>query len=237
MKKMLGLFILLGANLPGFGQLGISGSYTWFKADAWEVFVNQNVNEYKDEYFFQHGYQLGLDYWFRLEKTRVEFFPELRYSQFRSSPVSTEDEGTLNWQSFSFHWTTNIYPFDMQGDCDCPTFSKQDPIFKKGLFLQVSPGINLLRESYRSDKSLILLADVKDLAFTLGLGAGLDLGISDWITLSPYGRITLLLDGEWPGFGELPVFPKLGNPGADIARPYELLIPEAGMRLGIRWKH
>jgi len=236
MKKIIYTALCLGWSLWGFGQIGVSGSFTWFKADPWEEFVDENIGDYIDDYFFQNGFQAGVDYRFRLKNVRVEFLPELRYAQFEASPKSIYDEGTMKWQGGSFHWNTNIYPFDLTGDCDCPTFSKDDPIFEKGFFVQVSPGIHYLRESYYSEKKLILLDDQEDIAYSIGLGAGLDLGISKWLTISPYGRLTYLVDGEWPGFGSLLFFPDTGSPAPDIAQPYELWIPEAGLRIGIHFK-
>ncbi|MBK7337734.1 MAG: hypothetical protein IPJ00_16940 [Saprospirales bacterium] len=231
----LGLFLAFG--LSAQAQIGLTGSYTWFKADQWEQFVEQKIGDYQEEHFFQNGYQFGVDYWFRLKDMRIEFLPELRYAKYTAEPVSDFDEGMFHWQSMSFHWTTNVYPFDFFGDCDCPTFSKQDPIFKKGLFLQLSPGAHFLRQWYSSEKSLILFADQKSLVYSLGLGIGLDIGISDWITLSPFGRITRIFGGEWNGFEELPVFSDTVMPDQPLEEPYELWVPEAGLRLGLRWKH
>lgn len=235
--KHLVLFIAISAfSLPLKAQLGFSGSYTWFQAPAWESNMEAQ-EEFEGEFFFQNGYQLGLDYWFRLKNARIEFFPEGRFASYRATPHNFLDQGELKWQSLSFHFTTNVYPLNFFGDCECPTWSKQEPIFEKGFFLQVSPGVHYLIQSYQSDTDLGLYRDVTDLAYSLGLGAGLDIGISDWITITPYGRITRVFDGEWENFDSLPLFSDQWDPTMPFEQPYTLWIPEAGLRLGLRWKH
>jgi hypothetical protein len=235
MKKIILLALSLCTSPFLFAQLGVSGSHTWFNAGDWESYTSKRISPYDDAYFFQTGFQVGVDYWFRLPDVRVEFQPEVRYGRFTASPVSFNDEGNLTWQSFSFHLTTNIYPFDIFGDCDCPTFSKQDPLFKKGFFFQISPGVNYLAQSYQSERVLSLHSSQNDWAASLGLGAGLDIGISDWITITPYGRITGLFWANSAGYEDLPFFGK--GVYYEFPQPLAIWLPEAGLRLGIRWKH
>ncbi|MBK7407492.1 MAG: hypothetical protein IPJ40_05005 [Saprospirales bacterium] len=108
---------------------------------------------------------------------------------------------------------------------------------EKGIFLQLTPGVHYLIQSYQSSQSLSIYADEKDWAYSLGLGAGIDFGLSDWITITPYGRITRLWDGNWADFGHLPFFPESASAAAPTTQPYTLWIPEAGIHLSVRWKH
>lgn len=236
MRKALPILVFFCTLSALNAQLGFSGSYTWFAASDWEEMVAANIDDYQDAHFFQNGYQVGVDYWFRLKDVRIEFLPEGRYASYDASPVSVWDGGEMQWQSLSFHLNTNIYPLNFFGDCDCPTFSKQDPLFEKGFFLQLSPGIHYLIQSYRSDFKLELNKEATDLAYSIGLGAGLDIGLSDWITITPYGRLTRVFDGAWEGFDTLGFLWEgtLANP---LRQPYTLWVPEAGLHLGIRWKH
>lgn len=237
MKKQFPLLLLLSA-LPVFlqAQLGLSGSYTWFKSNELATYMEENISDHQQEYFFKNSYQLGLNYWFRLKNVRIEFLPEVRYSQFQASPQSSMDTATFSWQSFSFHWNTRVYPLNFYGDCDCPTWSKQEPWLEKGLYLELSPGIHYLVQSYQSGQSLGTYADVTDWAYSIGLGAGIDIGLSDWITITPYGRITRVLDGSWTDFESYPVWDAVDQK-EPLPDPYSLWIPEAGVHLGIRWKH
>ena len=238
MKAGLPLIVLLFSLFAAEAQIGLSGSYTWFNAPQWEEKMRADVDDtYLEEFFFQNGFQVGLDYWFRFKNVRIEFLPEARYARFEARPESFFDAGQLTWQSFSFHLNTNIYPFDFFGDCDCPTFSKQNTFFKKGFFLQVSPGVHYLAQSYRSERYEPHNADVSDWAYSIGLGAGLDIGISDWITLTPYGRFTRVLDGTWEDFDNLAFFSHEWGQDTPLEQPYALWIPEAGLRLGLRWRH
>jgi hypothetical protein len=227
------LFLLAAVGLRA--QMGVSAAHLWFNASDWREHVEMRVGANDPNLLFRTGYQVSVDYWIRLPDVRIEFFPELRYASLSASPQTTFDNAKMNWQSLSLHATTNVYLLDFFGDCDCPTFSKQDPFFKKGFFLQVSPGAHYLMQSYRSGPALGLELDQNDWAFSFGLGAGIDIGLSDWITLTPYGRITRLFGAQWTGFDYLPY---LGNEVFGVlSQPNTIWLPEAGMRLGLRWKH
>lgn len=227
------LFLLTAVSLRA--QVGVSAAHLWFNATDWREYVEMRVGSRDPNLLFQTGYQVSLDYWLRLPELRIEFFPGLRYARFSTSPQTTFDDAKMSWQSVSLHATTNIYLFDFFGDCDCPTFSKQDPLFKKGFFLQVSPGAHYLIQSYHSGPALGLHVDQRDWAFSAGIGAGIDIGLSDWVTLTPYGRITRLFGAQWTGFDYLPY---LGNEVISVlSQPNPLWLPEAGVRLGVRWKH
>ena len=236
MKIALPFFFLLVFHPFLAAQLGVSGSYAWFKGNEWEHFMEENISDYQGDYFFDPGYQLGINYWFRLKNARIEFLPEARFGQFEATPISSKDTATFRWQSFSFHWNTRVYLLNFYGDCDCPTWSKQEPWLEKGLFLELSPGIHYLIQSYRSEHSLATFKNVTDWAYSIGLGAGIDFGLSDWITITPYGRITRVWDGNWSDYEYYPVWE--GSIGKiPFPAPYTLWLPEAGIHLGIRWKH
>ena len=239
MKKYFTLLILCFLTITSRAQMGISGAYTWFEANEWELYMDRLIDDYQEGYFFQNAFQVGLDYRLRLKNVRIEFLPEARYARYEAHPESIYDTGTLGFQNFSFHLNTNIYPLNFFGDCDCPTFAKQEPWLEKGLFLQLSPGVHYLVQSYESDQMLAIYDDVEDWAYSLGIGAGFDIGISNWITLTPYGRLTRYWDGKWSDFEKNPFFSETEVLISSYAlvQPYALWVPEAGLRLGIRWKH
>ena len=84
-----------------------------------------------------------------------------------------------------FFLNTNLYLFDMKGDCDCPTFSKEGPSLQKGFYLQLSPGYSYFDFNIQDNVTGFSFTD-EDYAFSMGLGLGLDLGLSDFITLTPH---------------------------------------------------
>ena len=124
-----------------------------------------------------------LEYGFRLKQKRVEFHPGIGY---RLAPGAENPEGRLN--AFLVDFAVAVYPFDFGGDCNCPTFSKDGETFKKGFFLAITPGLAL--QQFKRTANLPGIPEPAtstddQLSGTLGLSAGLDLGLSDRWTLTP----------------------------------------------------
>ncbi|MEO1261972.1 MAG: hypothetical protein AAFZ15_24425 [Bacteroidota bacterium] len=175
MKNIILSLLLLATSTHALGQVGINGAYYTFTANEWTDLLNELTGQNFDN---ATGYQVGVDYWLRLETKRIEFFPEISYAALNSNSGNSEIDITL----LGFHLNTNIYPFDFDGDCDCPTWSKSGSIFEKGFFFQISPGYNrgeikVADENVQGDETFNY--------FHLGIGAGLDIGISDLITVTP----------------------------------------------------
>ena len=201
-----------------YAQVGLSAGFKMMNASAWTDFLNQKNQSNSSNY---QGISVGLDYWFRLEKKRIEFFPTLSYEKYQQNFGLSKDEiNTLN-----FYFNTNIYFFDFEGDCNCPTFSKGGKVFEKGFFIQVSPGV-----SYFTTKFATATDDTtdKNLNFGLGIGAGLDIGISDFFTVTPLVRYTWLPSVTRE---ELALVNELPNDAldTDISQFF------VGIRLGLRW--
>ena len=112
--------------------------------------------------------ELTLYYWFRLPKQRVEFQPSVYYAHDLGETVANTSE-------VGFQFKTNIYVFDLGTDCHCPTFGKQGPQLQKGFFVQLSPGVANGR----------YLGQDRRTVATLGAGVGLDIGISNLVTITP----------------------------------------------------
>ena len=106
---------------------------------------NINSTDWQDQYAETHAdhdvflttHEAGLAYWFKLKQKRVEFHPGVIYGT-----SSTNDESGANiadWQSFYLSVPIQIYPMDLEGDCNCPTFSKDGGFIKKGFFVFIAP--------------------------------------------------------------------------------------------------
>lgn len=220
------------------GQIGFSGSFVKINAPEWEtLFEASDRYAFGPDFQFKPAYQLGIDYWFRLKNYRVEFFPTLSYAQFK------EDQELLNspapglisrfkWSFFNFSVNTNIYPFDFEGDCHCPTWSKQNPFFKKGFFFQVSPGVLFSQHNITGVEGDPNQFDSNDVAFNLGVGLGLDIGISDFLTVTPFARVKRTFNVQWEGLSD--IVHSNGSAGEPGNRSNVNQL-EAGIRLGIRW--
>jgi hypothetical protein len=238
MKNVLLLLCFCCLTQTNFAQIGFSGSYVKISAPDWETQFNRsNRYAFGPDFQFKPSYQLGIDYWLRLKNYRVEFYPTLAFAKFRQeqtllqgSKPDLNSQFNLSFWSLNFH--TNIYPFDFEGDCHCPTWSKQNPIFKKGFFFQVSPGVTFGRFSITEPEGVPYKFDSNGTAFNLGIGVGLDIGISDLITLTPFVRVKRSFNVPWDG-----LYNRLNTtPSSDVAVNKSNVDQwEAGVRLGIRW--
>jgi hypothetical protein len=140
---------------------------------------------------------VGVDYWFRLKKYRLEFFPSLQF-QYAHENVTLSDasKGALNWSVIDFTPIIQFYPLDFKNDCMCPTFSKQGQFLKKGLFVQLAPGI-----AYSNLKGKN--TEVDHISNWMGIaraGMGIDIGVSDLITLSPAINYQFAQSLDWSSF-------------------------------------
>ncbi|MBK8370560.1 MAG: hypothetical protein IPL20_04150 [Saprospiraceae bacterium] len=153
---------------------------------------NANINSHFDKRFgttknvFAPGYELGVDYWFKLKKKRIEFLPEVAYYY---SNTTLKDGLNANANRFIFNFNTQIYALDLKDDCNCPTFAKQGPSINKGFFLNITPGISFQTARFTADATIMGAekSEVinKHLNFHFGLGLGLDIGINELITITP----------------------------------------------------
>lgn len=211
-------------------QFGVNAGYQVNQIDGWILSTNNVETEITG-----NGISLGIDYWFRLKDKRIEFLPELNYSSFES--ISFENNEVIDEIGFqvdflSFYFNTNIYLLDLLNDCNCPTFSKQNDFFKKGFFVQVSPGLSLPRFEYSNDNS----TQTGDLQANIALGLGLDIGLTDLVTLTPLIRARYQPNVAWnatfPDPNDLnnpDVFPPtMTESDANIWQYF------AGLRIGVR---
>jgi hypothetical protein len=141
--------------------------------------LNNIVTPQNDNKVFHTSFEVGIDYWARLKNYRIEFFPEISVNTSKTN-INQFEIDYLQKTGLKFLVNTRFYPFDFLGDCDCPTFSKQGNWLSKGFFLFVGPGLNW--EKYEGNIDVI---DMNNFTWSIGTGIGLDVGINDFITLSP----------------------------------------------------
>jgi len=180
-KNLVLLFLLICVT-EASAQFGVRAKYNMNSFSNWNQFLENNVNGETDE-IFPSNIELGVDYWFRLKNYRIEFMPEAAIGLKTESLYSAAGAAT-NFSYFAFILNTQIYAFDLQGDCDCPTFSKQGPSLNKGFFFTVAPGLiyNTKELSVETEESSFKSNQVN---LRIGLGAGFDIGFSDLFTITP----------------------------------------------------
>jgi hypothetical protein len=220
MKNSL-LFLFLAIPCILSAQFGLHATYQ----------KNTQNSDFSGADFPISGLALGLDYTFRLAQNRVEFFPELNYSSVKTTtPIVDNSGSTVNLEdkSFGFYFNTNVYVFDFAGDCDCPVFSRDGNFFKKGFFLQISPGVNyhnyLFTETTFPESRLI-----KDdnFSYSLAGGAGIDIGVSEHLTITPYFRARYHFDTEIEGYiADIPIPEQTDN--------FSMWQMNVGLRIGVQ---
>ena len=188
MKSTIITGVLVFCSFLLFGQIGIGAGYKTFIADEWLTAINQygGGNDYSNP----AGLSISVDYRLRIKNVRIELYPELSYNS-----LNSEDGGSnLDYTYYGFHLNSNIYLFDLEGDCDCPTWSKSGNLFEKGFFIQVAPGLNTLEVAFNH---VTTVDSDRDLFWDLGIGAGLDIGISDFLTVTPLVKYYIAPNAEW----------------------------------------
>jgi hypothetical protein len=214
MRLLLSLFLSL-SFASAFSQLGVNNRYQNLDDQPWEDIL-------KVENLFENGYEIGLDYWFRLKEYRVEFMPELYFGN-----ASTEfEELKLKYRNIGLAVNTNFYIFDFIGDCQCPTFSKQGNFLTKGFFLSVAP---LIENQGKITRNIESRERGNESSFQFGatIGAGVDIGLTDLITITPYIRYKVVPNAEWEAISSL----GSGNIGSSPYLQNHLML---GLRLGFR---
>ena len=200
------LFLLFFIPFTSNAQIGISAGGTLNRAEGWVITdLNNNLkNNLPGNSLF-----LSLTYEFSIQKYRIAIVPEVGGALFKNEIA---DLGTFTNKTFRFQLNTHIYFLDFRGDCDCPTFSKKGSPLKKGLFLNVAPGI-----SYFANTVNPLTSPTTDYFIKPNIGAGLgyDIGLTKNITLTTFTNAYFFSKLTWPGLINLLAVPSTGNKTAD----------------------
>lgn len=181
------------------GQFGVRLKYNSNKYKNWENVINERYTT--SQKLLSPGYELGVDYWFRLKKKRIEFMPEIFYGQSTTTYTDAELLKDIKATSVGLSFHTQIYALDLEGDCDCPTFSKGGSGIDKGLFFHFTPGLVYHTSTVEFDPiSSFAVNPIKHLIFRAGVGAGIDFGVSDFLTVTPIISYYFNTSMDWEEF-------------------------------------
>jgi len=231
MKKIWLTTILIGSYLALSAQFSISAKYGINSYPDWESIIDGTP--YEGDKFIGDGIEYGFSYWFRLKDYRVEFMPEVSFQSLETSN-SGDNTPNLNWdfskQSYYLTFNTLIYTLDIEGDCNCPTWGKDGSFIEKGFFVGISPGIayHTLETTIVNDPLGMGSTSINKFAFRIGASVGLDIGITKWITITPYATANFTPGLTWDN---LQNFVDLSKPG-DVATKIWQIQP--GLRLTFR---
>ena len=197
MRIMIISALLLIANSAS-AQFGLRIKAQQNDYTEWNRII-QGIPGYQGNELFQNTYEVGVDYWLRLKNYRLEFYPELSLALSTSSFASTGTEDlpqSYRLEAGGIGLNTHIYFLDFANDCQCPTFSKQNTFFKKGLFMLV--GVHQYiqnKETTYRDRSVY----DRDYTTQISAGLGLDIGLNDLLTISPFITALYYPRTEWQG--------------------------------------
>ena len=184
-------FALVFIGQSVYGQIGIRTKYLKNGIDDDQTNFISKVGSIDDA--LSTGYGLGIDFWVRLKTKRVEFLPELGINYSQTSFETEITQYSLDYNYLYFNLNTRIYPMDFEGDCDCPTFSNQSTLIKKGFYFELSPGVGYYTTHYDSSLPTVSnpegetnTATLDAFSYKIGVAVGLDIGLSNLLTINPY---------------------------------------------------
>ncbi len=228
MKKQILLFSLLLASVFVHAQIGINASYLNKYSNSWtRDFTIITTNDTRSLGLPGTGWELGLDYRLKMKNIRIEFYPSLGFS--RQKQDFQLNGLSLSTQTRGLHLGLNgrIYPLDLEGDCDCPTWRKEGPTLEKGLFVQLSTGFSFYGFEMTFPDDNILVDNDAQIFF--GGGLGFDIGINDRLTITPQAMIHYYPQLNWDAL-ESELLWKEREPEVDATS--DLLQYQFGIHLG-----
>lgn len=198
-------FIFL-SPLISIAQIGVSVGGTLNNAAGWAITDLNNSTTYD---LPGNSYFLSLNYEFSSKNYRIAFVPEIGGALFENEII---DLGTFINKTLRFQLNAHIYFLDFKGDCDCPTFSKKGNPLKKGLFLNISPGVSFFANTVETPNTNTTDILIKP---NIGAGLGYDIGVNENITITTFANTYYLSKLTWPGLINLLNDPSTGNKTAN----------------------
>ena len=215
-----------------FAQFGFNVGYNVNNAADWKITGTNDQEIIAD--FHTNSMAFGLDYWFRLKNYRIEFTPEINFSSATAKNTLDEIDIETTLRTYSFFFNTNFYIFEFKGDCNCPTFSKPGLELEKGVFIRLSPGVALANGQFKTSSKTFIN---NSLAFSIAAGIGLDLGISDFITLTPIIMYRYYPDVKWEYLSPLSTSQAASTEWTYPKESSAISQIYGGIRLGIRFDY
>lgn len=224
MKHLLYTFFLL-SFFSAEAQFGLNLKYN---TDDYSEFSEGSLSN-----AYSTSYEIGVNYWLRLKNKRVEFYPEIAYSlgveETFELPGAFVNSAVNVW---SLNLNTRIYPFDFNGDCDCPTWSKQGDFLQKGFFISINPFLDY--DTFNSDiEAFESSVKTSLVSYGIGLGVGTDIGVNDLLTISPFFQFNYTPSYSGEAFTDIA---ELACPTCDVIRIEDgnKTQLQFGIRLGFR---
>jgi len=207
-----------------FAQLqgGISGAYFSQNIPEWEAAV---FGTQSDEQLLNSGFSQEVDLKIAgFENYRIQFHLNAGHA-FSKTSLETR---TFELRQIDLSLSSKIFLLSLEADCDCPTFSRDAGLLEKGFYVELIAGAS----SYNATLTDVFELNDKGIGLKLGLGMGLEIGINDQITISPYVRYNRFFSNEWEGLQEtIGTLDNIESDRGSNTSPINQV--SAGIRLGI----
>jgi opacity protein-like surface antigen len=197
MKKLYTIIFVLLSHFTLNAQLDINIQLERPGYSDWQQVIN---NAYQiDKPFLSNAYYLGVGYRYFPSDTRIGLVPEIGYSFAFDSRENALLSGTYNIHKISLIAPVQFFPMDLYGDCNCPTFTRQNRFFQTAFYLKVIPGIALQLQNYDIEGKV----SFQNLIYSVGVGAGMNFAMSDLLTLTPEVSYNYIWNEKWEGFAAI----------------------------------
>lgn len=167
-------------------QLGIKFSYSMAGNNQANEILNNNYEGYK---LYRNNWTGGIGYQHIFYGTGVSVIPGFTFT------MATTDIplGLFELTRIGFEAPVKIFPFNIDGDCDCPNFSMRNKFFEDNFFIMINSGINYNMKKHTTDTG----SDFNNLNFKAGLGGGFALPLTKGLILSPSVSYNLFFGDRW----------------------------------------
>ena len=235
MKKLI-LTPILALFLIGClsAQIGIFASISNPRANKWDALIEQNGGE-----FLKSSYNVGINHSIPIPNFGMRILPELNYATYEAEWNDTNNTSStpinLELSVFTFLINSNIYLFNLEGDCDCPTWGKDGNFFEKGFHLEVGPGLSYFKHvGERGNPDSGDELSNTNVRLVVNVGLGLDIGLTKKITVTPFARMRWNSPSEWENLES--IVNDLTKPEVEEVSS-DFIQREIGIKIGYRYKN
>lgn len=169
-----------------YSQLAVKIGYSLADNSKADEYLQNNGTDFN---LFRNNYNFGLGYQYIFEGTGMSLVPGLLYTYSETSVGLAK----LKLSRFSVELPLKIFPFNMEGDCNCPDFSIRNKFFEKHFFLLINSGVNY---SFKNNSHIEGFV-IKDISYTAGIGTGISIPMAKNLLFSPAINYKWFFDDKW----------------------------------------
>jgi len=166
----------------------------------WDKLIAETAD--KDQQIFDWKAGVGFAYRIFPHEFRLGYRPGLHVFYGQKELIIADQTPTQNYRIIQSYlsFPVQVFPFDLWGDCNCPTFGRQNDFFQKAFYLEFLPAISIKQLSYSNSN---VSTSVLNVAAHVGFGAGLNIAMNKLLTFSPMLSYHIGMAEKWDGLGVL----------------------------------